>query len=52
MVIIDHEQNYLNVVRNHSRDRRRATGWEQVRKVMEIGYSAASHANPMIQLAD
>lgn len=52
MVVIDHEPTYLEVVRTHSRDRQLATGWRQVRKVMEIGYSAVSHANPMIQLAD
>jgi hypothetical protein len=52
MVVIDHEPSYLEVVRRHSRERQLATGWKQVRKVMEIGYSATSHANPMIQLTD
>jgi hypothetical protein len=52
MVVIDHEPNYLDVVRSQSRERQLSTGWKQVRKVMEIGYSAVSHANPMIQLAD
>jgi hypothetical protein len=52
MMIIDHEQAYLALVRDRSKERRRAGGWRQLRKVMEIGYSAVSHANPMIQLAD
>jgi hypothetical protein len=52
MVVIDHDPSYLAVVRSHARDRQLATGWMQTRKVMEIGYSAVSHANPMIQLAD
>ena len=52
MMIIDHEQSYLALVRERSKERRRAGGWRQLRKVMEIGYSAMSHANPMIQLAD
>ena len=52
MVIIDHEPQYLQVVRSHARDRQLATGWQQTKKVMEIGYSAVSHANPMIQLVD
>lgn len=52
MVVIDHEPNYLDVVRRQSRERRLSAGWKQVRKVMEIGYSAVSHANPMIQLTD
>jgi hypothetical protein len=52
MVIIDHEPLYLQVIRSHARGRQLATGWQQTRKVMEIGYSAVSHANPMIQLAD
>lgn len=52
MVVIDHEPSYLEVVRSHSRQRQLARGWQQVRKVVEIGYSATSHANPMIQLTD
>lgn len=52
MVVIDHEPSYLQVVRSHARDRQLTTGWKETRKVMEIGYSAVSHANPMIQLAD
>jgi hypothetical protein len=52
MVVIDHEPRYLDVVRVHSRARQLAKGCQQVRKVMEIGYSATSHANPMIQLTD
>lgn len=52
MMIIDHEQASLALVRDRSKERRRAGGWRQLRKVMEIGYSVVSHANPMIQLAD
>jgi hypothetical protein len=52
MVIIDHDPSYLNVVRTHARDRQLSSGWMDTRKDMEIGYSAVSHANPMIQLAD
>ena len=52
MVIIDHEPGYLDVVRSQARERQQTTGWRQTKKVMEIGYSAVSHANPMIQIAD
>jgi hypothetical protein len=52
MVIIDHEPTYLEVVRAHSRDRQQASGWRKTNKVMEIGYSAASHANSLIQMTD
>lgn len=52
LVIIDHDPQYLQVVRTHARDRQLSKGWMETRKVMEIGYSAVSHANPMIQLAD
>jgi hypothetical protein len=52
MVVIEHEPNYLEVVRSQSRDRQVAKGWKQIRKVMEIAHSAVNHANPMIQLAD
>jgi hypothetical protein len=52
MIVIDHDPSYLQVVRSHARDRQLASGWMETRKVMEIGYSAVSHANPMIQLAD
>jgi Protein of unknown function (DUF3800) len=52
MVIIDHDKQYLAIVRGHARERQLSTGWRQTRKVMEIGYSAVSHENPMIQLAD
>jgi hypothetical protein len=27
-------------------------GWQQIRKVVEIGYSVESHANSMIQITD
>lgn len=52
MVIIDHDAQYLQVIRAHARDRQLSKGWMETRKVMEIGYSAVSHENPMIQLAD
>jgi hypothetical protein len=52
MVIIDHDPSYLKLVRTHARDRQLSSGWTETRKVMEIGYSAVSHANPMIQMAD
>jgi hypothetical protein len=52
MVIIDDNPLYLGVVRTQARDRQDAGGWRHTRKVMEIGYSAVSHANVMIQLAD
>lgn len=52
MVFIDHEDSYLELVRVRSKERREAGGWRQLKKVMEIGYSAVSHANSMIQLTD
>jgi hypothetical protein len=52
MVIIDHQDTYLDYVRAHCGDRHSARGWRNVKKVVEIGYSAVSHANPMIQLTD
>lgn len=52
MVFIDHEDTYLQLVRDRSKERRAAGGWRQLKKVMEIGYSAVSHANSMIQLTD
>lgn len=52
MVIIDHEPSYLDVVRRHSAYRRSAGGWQNLRKVMEVGYSVGSHSNPLIQLTD
>jgi hypothetical protein len=52
MVIIDHEPKYLQVVRRHSAYRRSAGGWQNLRKVIEVGYSVESHSNPLIQLTD
>jgi hypothetical protein len=52
MVFIDHEDSYLELVRERSKQRRNSGGWRELRKVMEIGYSAVSHANNMIQLVD
>jgi hypothetical protein len=51
-VIIDHHDRYLEALREHCDLRMNEKGWKQVRKVVEIGYSAASHANPMVQLTD
>lgn len=52
MVFIDHEDSYLDLVRDRSKLRRESGGWRELKKVMEIGYSAVSHANNMIQLVD
>jgi hypothetical protein len=49
---VDHEEQYVEFVRSHTRNRQASTGWRQVRKVVEIGYSVTSHANPLIQLTD
>jgi hypothetical protein len=49
---IDHDAQYLQVIRAHARDRQLSKGWMETRKVMEIGYSAVSHENPMVQLTD
>jgi hypothetical protein len=52
MIFIDHEEAYLELVRRRSEARRSAVGWRKLNKVMEIGYSAVSHTNAMIQLVD
>jgi len=52
LVIIDHDDQLMGVVRGHSKKRQQAKGWRELKKVVEIGYSAASHANPMVQLTD
>jgi hypothetical protein len=52
LAIVDHEDGAVDFVRTHTAERQAATGWRQLKKVVEIGYSAASHANPMIQLVD
>lgn len=52
LAIVDHEDQYVAFVRAHTARRQAATGWRQLRKVVEIGYSAASHANPLVQLTD
>lgn len=52
LAIIDHEDQYVEFVRRHTSNRQASTGWREVRKVVEIGYSATSHANPLIQLTD
>jgi hypothetical protein len=52
LAIVDHEDAYVDFVRFHTGERQAVTGWKQLKKVVEIGYSASSHANPLIQLAD
>lgn len=52
LIVIDHQPTYLDYLRSHCAERTAGKGWRQVTKVVDIGYSAASHANPMIQLAD
>lgn len=52
LVIVDHHPQYLDVVRQHSFARRQAPGWRRIKKVIEVGYSIESHANPLIQLTD
>lgn len=52
LAIVDHEDEYVEFVRSHTCNRQASTGWRQVKKVVEIGYSATSHANPLIQLTD
>jgi hypothetical protein len=52
LVVIDHDQSYLGTVRRLSRLRHGAKGWRRLGRVIEIGYSAISHENAVIQLAD
>ncbi len=52
LVIVDHEPQYVAFVRKHTNRRQASTGWRQLKKVVEIGYSASSHANPLLQLTD
>lgn len=52
LAIVDHEDGYVEFVREHTGNRQASTGWRQLKKVVEIGYSASSHANPLIQLTD
>jgi len=52
LVIVDHDNDYLDFIRTHSASRQAAVGWRLLKKIVEIGYTAASHANPMIQMAD
>ena len=52
LIIIDHADGYLDIVRAHCNSRTAGRKWREVKRVVEIGYSAASHANPMIQLTD
>ena len=52
LTIVDHEECYVEFVRRHTNLRQHLTGWRQLKKVVEIGYSASSHANALIQLTD
>jgi hypothetical protein len=52
LAIIDHEDDCVEFVRMHTAARQSDTGWKQLKKLVEIGYSASSHANPLIQLTD
>jgi hypothetical protein len=52
LAIIDHADEAVDFVRQHTAARQADTGWKQLKKVVEIGYSASSHANPLIQLTD
>ena len=52
LAIIDHEANCVEFVRRHTAARQADKGWKQLKKVVEIGYSASSHANPLIQFTD
>jgi hypothetical protein len=52
LAIVDHEDESVEFVRMHTASRQADTGWKQLKKVVEIGYSASSHANPLIQLTD
>ncbi len=52
LIIVDHEDACVDFVREHTAGRQADTGWKELRKVVEIGYSAASHANSLIQLTD
>lgn len=52
LAIVDHEDECVEFVRQHTASRQTDRGWKQLKKIVEIGYSASSHANPLIQLAD
>jgi hypothetical protein len=52
LVIIDHDDDCFDFLRSHANLRQRSKGWRELKKVVEIGYSVSSHANPMIQLSD
>jgi Protein of unknown function (DUF3800) len=45
LVIVDHEDDCVDFVRQHTAVRQAKKGWQQLKKIVEIGYSAASHAN-------
>jgi hypothetical protein len=52
LAIVDHDDNCVEFVRTHTGRRQDDTGWKELKKIVEIGYSASSHANPLIQLTD
>ena len=52
LVIIDHDDDYFDFLRSHAQLRQRSKGWRELKKIVEIGYSVSSHANPMIQLSN
>jgi hypothetical protein len=52
LIIIDHQDDCVEFVRTHTAARQKSNGWKELKKVVEIGYSAVSHANSLIQLTD
>lgn len=52
LAIVDHDDDCVEFVRTHTAERQGDAGWKQLKKLVEIGYSASSHANPLIQLVD
>lgn len=52
LVIVDHQDDCVHFVRRHTAARQKSNGWRELKKVVEIGYSAVSHANSLIQLTD
>lgn len=52
LVILDHMDDGFEFLREQSQRRQSQRGWREIRKIVEIGYSVSSHANPMIQLSD
>ncbi len=52
LIIVDHQDDCVEFVRGHTAARQKSNGWKELKKVVEIGYSAVSHANSLIQLTD